>query len=41
MESDSMLEIDRLGMIGAYRTMGELICTRFNVQGKIRDLEGV
>ena len=37
-ESSDMLALDRLGMRGAYRTMGELTCTRFNVQAKIRDL---
>jgi len=31
--------INYLGDEGMYRTMGELICTRFNVQGKIRDLK--
>lgn len=31
--------INYLGDEGMYRTMGELICTRFNVQGKIRDLQ--
>jgi len=30
--------VNRLGTEGMYRTMGELICTRFNVQGKIRDI---
>ncbi len=37
-ESHDMLALDRLGMRGAYRTMAELTCTRFNVQAKIRDL---
>jgi len=31
--------INYLGDEGLFRTMGELICTRFNVQGKIRDLK--
>ena len=31
--------INRLGTEGMYRTMGELICTHFPAQGKIRDLE--
>lgn len=31
--------IDRLGTEGMYRTMGELICTNFRVQGKVRDLK--
>jgi len=31
--------INYLGDEGLFRTMGELICTRFNVQGKIRDLQ--
>lgn len=38
LESRDMLALDRLGMRGAYRTMGELLCNRFNVHGKIRDL---
>lgn len=38
-ESEDVLALDRLGMRGAYRTMAELTCTRFNVQGKIRDLK--
>ena len=38
MESGDMLALDRLGMRGAYHTMAELTCTRFNVQAKIRDL---
>jgi len=37
-ESSDKLLLDRLGMRGAYTTMAELTCTRFNVQGKIRDL---
>ena len=37
-ELDDVLALDRLGMRGAYRTMAELTCTRFNVHGKIRDL---
>jgi len=31
--------INRLGNEGMYRTMGELICTFFKAQGKIRDLK--
>lgn len=31
--------INRLGNEGMYRTMGELICTFFAAQGKIRDLQ--
>jgi len=31
--------INYLGDEGLFRTMGELICARFNVQGKIRDLK--
>ena len=31
--------INYLGDEGLFRTMGELICTRFNTQGKIRDLK--
>lgn len=31
--------INYLGDEGLYRTMGELICTRFNVHGKIRDMK--
>lgn len=31
--------INYLGDEGLYRTLGELVCTRFNVQGKIRDLK--
>jgi hypothetical protein len=30
--------INKLGNEGMFRTMGELICTRLDVQGKIRDL---
>jgi len=38
-ESSDVLALDRLGMRGAYHTMAELTCTRFNVQAKIRDLK--
>jgi len=31
--------VNRLGTEGMYRTMAELICSRFNVQGKLRDLK--
>jgi hypothetical protein len=31
--------INFIGDKGLYRTMGDVICTRFNVQGKIRDLK--
>ncbi len=31
--------INYVGDKGFYRTMGDIICTRFNVQGKIRDLK--
>lgn len=31
--------IDRFGTEGLYRTMGELICTFFKAQGKVRDLK--
>ena len=31
--------VNRLGTEGMYRTMLELICSRFNVQGKIRDIK--
>ncbi len=39
MSSKDPFGINYLGDEGMYRTMGELICTRFNVQGKIRDLK--
>jgi hypothetical protein len=39
MSKDSPFGINYLGDEGLYRTMGELICTRFNVHGKIRDLK--
>jgi len=38
-EQTDPLAIDRFGMVGGYYTMAELVCTRFNVHGKIRDLE--
>jgi hypothetical protein len=31
--------VNAIGDKGLYRTMGDLICTRFNVQAKIRDLK--
>lgn len=31
--------VNALGDKGMYRTMADLICTRFNVQGKIRDIK--
>lgn len=37
-EQRDPLAIDRFGMVGGYYTMGELICTNFKYQGKIRDL---
>jgi len=39
MSSKDPFGINYLGDEGMYRTMGELICTRFNTQGKIRDLK--
>lgn len=37
-ESSSFFEVDKLGKSGMYYTAGELVCYRFNAQGKIRDL---
>jgi len=37
-ESASFFETDKLGKEGMYYTAGELVCYRFNSQGKIRDL---
>jgi hypothetical protein len=36
---ETVFGINKLATEGMYRTMAELICTRFNTQGKIRDLE--
>lgn len=38
-ESKTFFEVNRLGKEGAYYTAGELVCTRFNAMGKIRDLK--
>lgn len=37
-ESSNFFEVDRLGKEGMYYMAGELVCTRLNAQGKIRDL---
>lgn len=37
-ESQSFFETGKLGKKGMFYTAGELICNRFNAQGKIRDL---
>jgi hypothetical protein len=37
-ESQNFFETGKLGKEGMYYTAGELVCTRFNAQGKIRDL---
>jgi hypothetical protein len=37
-ESQSFFETDKLGKEGMFYTAGELVCRRFNAQGKIRDL---
>lgn len=37
-ESQSFFETDKLGKEGMYYMAGELVCNRFNAQGKIRDL---
>jgi hypothetical protein len=37
-ESDDMLAIDKIGVQGGYRTMGELICKGFFASGQLRDL---
>lgn len=37
--SGNPFAIDRFADQGVYRTMGELICTNFGVQGKVRDLK--
>ena len=39
MNSNYPFAIDKFGNQGVYRTMGELICTFFAAQGKIRDLQ--
>lgn len=36
---ETVFGINKLATEGMYRTMGELICRRFNTQGKIRDLK--
>ena len=38
-ESQNFFETNKLGKEGMYYTAGELVCTRFNAQGKIRDLQ--
>lgn len=38
-ESQNFFEVDKLGKSGMYYTAGELVCRRFNAQGKIRDLQ--
>lgn len=37
-ESQSFFETGKLGKEGMFYTAGELVCTRFNAQGKVRDL---
>jgi len=37
-ESQNFFETGKLGKEGMYYLAGELVCTRFNAQGKIRDL---
>jgi len=37
--NQGFIYMDYLGMEGYYQTMGELICTRFNVQGKLVNLK--
>ena len=37
-ESRDLFSVNKLAYEGMYLTMGELICTRFKAQGKIRDL---
>lgn len=37
-ESQNFFETDKLGKEGMYYLAAELVCTRFNAQGKIRDL---
>jgi hypothetical protein len=38
-ESQNFFETGKLGKEGMYYTAGELVCTRFNAQGKVRDLK--
>lgn len=38
-ESSNFFEIDKFGKEGMYYMAGELMCYRFNAQGKIRDLQ--
>lgn len=38
-ESQNFFETDKLGKEGMYYFAGELVCNRFNAQGKIRDLQ--
>ncbi len=38
-ESGDPFGINKLGQEGLYRTMGEIICTWFGVQAKVRDLQ--
>jgi hypothetical protein len=37
-ESKDFFQVDKLGKMGMYYMAGELVCRRFNAQGKIRDL---
>lgn len=37
-ESQNFFEVDKLGKEGMFYTAGEIVCTRFNAQGKVRDL---
>jgi len=39
MNTDTPFAVNKFGTEGMYRTMGELICTFFAVQGKLRDLK--